>query len=225
MRSLFFGLLLLLCGCVTPVPPDKLAKIHSIGVASDCGSVITRESYALLVFGNEITTGDISAWRLDDHAVETISAAVRPRFEVRRIEVDFAALRAWDDALHLASSTPSPDLLRRAIHAPAQPADAYLLIERLELGEGVQRRHGLGVWSTVGGQHAHAFCRLRLIDPKSFEIIAGGRMEEVVPLPSDLRLDRWELYDEAQRQRVRTALEEALAKGLKRILADMKLVP
>lgn len=225
MGRLLAWLLVVVSGCVTPVPPDKLARIQSIGVASGCGGVITRESYALLVFGNEITTGDISDWRLDSRAVETVAAAVRPRFEVRRIEVDFAALEEWNDALHFVSSTPSPDLLKRAIRAPAEPVDAYLLIERFAIGEGVQRRHGLGVWSTVGGQHAHAFCRLRLFDPRSFEIIAGGRIEEMVLLPADLRLDRWELYDEAQRQRIRTALEEALDTGLRRILAEMRMVP
>lgn len=225
MRPVLFCLLLLMCGCVTPVPPEKAAGIRVIGVASGCGRSVTRESYAFVVFGDEITTGDISDWRLDDRAADTVAAAVRPRFEVRRIEVDFAALEEWNDALHFVSSTPSPDLLRRAIRAPAPPVDAYLLIERFAIGEGVQRRHGLGVWSTVGGQHAHAFCRLRLIDPRSFEIIAGGRMEEMVLLPADLRLDRWELYDEAQRQRIRTALEEALDRGLRRILVEMKMLP
>jgi hypothetical protein len=82
-RLLAWLLVVVVSGCVTPVPPDKLARIHSIGVASGCGGVITRESYALVVFGNEITTGDISDWRLDGRAVETVAAAVRPRFEVR----------------------------------------------------------------------------------------------------------------------------------------------
>lgn len=223
MRPVLFCLLLLMCGCVTPVPPEKAAGIRVIGVASGCGRSVTRESYAFVVFGDEITTGDISDWRLDDRAADTVAAAVRPRLELRPIDVDFAALEEWD-----ASSfrlTPLPDTLKRAIHPPAEPVHAYLLVTKGVVGARPQRRHGMGVWSVFGLQRAHAVCQLRLLDPRTFETIAEGTMQPEVPLPADLHLDRWDLYDEGQRQRVRLALEEALDAGLKQILAEMKMVP
>lgn len=220
----------LLGGCGgTAIPPDRLAGIKSIGVASGLGDVITRDTVGFVGFGNVETSGDISSWQLDDFIEAAIKDRLQLKFAVQELDADPGILNRGRDLTGLqALTTADTPVETRLVGAlkPGQPAvDAYLVFLKQRGDSTRGGLYGLGVFSQGADVAVYGDYAIALIDARSHQVLRGVSFDSRLMLPGDLKLDRWGDYSEAQRARIRDALKVMLVQDITAYLYDTRLLP
>jgi hypothetical protein len=127
---------------------DEYANIHTVGVISALGDSIDWTTVGLVVFQNQKATLPIADWKLDDDIVQRVSAALQPRFAVKKIATDVSALESLQ-VTDLLISTPDLENFVRGLPA-SNGVDAYVIISKARLNDTVggsnQNLWGLGVY-------------------------------------------------------------------------------
>lgn len=223
---------LLLSGCAQKPAPVKLATpIRTLGVASNCGAVMSRESLAWFKVGlDDHSTMDVRGWQLDD----SVKRLVEARTGITTIDVnaDLAKIMKWRGQ-SVFSSTTQADMLRGAIVPPSRPVDAYLLLTQGLYGsdsnitgpQSVNVRYGIGIFSRINLKLAHVQCNAMLVDARTFERLQAIGVDQTARVEDDLVLDRWEDYTPEQLGRVRKTLTNLWEKGLDDVITRMPLRP
>ena len=208
-----------LLGCTQPVDKNDLAQIHTIGVASSCGQQFTRESLGLIIFSNEVTTGDIADWGLDDEIVARVKASLGSRFTVRKANFDVAKLAA-DPGMLTLPQTRDKDALHRQ-----DDIDAYLVFAPLTMGQGWDVMTGVGLHSRGRGETLHVICTARLLDRTGDRVLGYNLIKGLRPPGPGMRLDRWSDYSPAQKHQLRWVARDVIGSAVPTALQDMNLRP
>ena len=87
------GLLLTLAACasnsyVAPVAADRKATIKTIGVASIVGDKMYFTRIGITIFDTERTSGDTSAWGIDEGVTQALTARLKDRYSIVPIAID-----------------------------------------------------------------------------------------------------------------------------------------
>lgn len=214
------GLLLVavlsLGGCATkPLPSGLLGQIHTVGVISAIDERVTRESIALLAFGNEITDGDVSDWHINGDVAAAIEHAVTPRFTAIPLEAERTPVKEDLLSRPILSLGDSGPARTEAVPKPGHPAvDAIIMVQSTSLTGAFgtnQTVTGLSVYSHAGSPIAVAPLIVSVLDGRTNAVLAEARATPadwsgpaaISPLPDSLKHDRWDDYTPAEREALR----------------------
>lgn len=208
-----------------PVPLEK--PIRTLGVASNCGSLISRESLAWLNVGaDDHTTKGVSQWGMDADLPRQLEEATGGRIRTVPVEADTLNVLAWRGESMFGGKTEA-DMLRDAIRPPAQPVDAYLLYiigaDGHPTGQRVNVRYGMGIFSRINTKLAHVQCTAHLVDAATFKKLRVVKIGQIREVGSDLLLDRWDEYSPEQMSRVRAILGDLWRQGVHDLVARTPL--
>lgn len=218
---------LLAAGCAHNSPPKPLDKpVHTLGVASNCGSLISRESLAWLNVGaDDHTALPIHSWGLDAALPAQLEEATGRRIKTVPVDADLFSVMAWRGERMFGGQTET-DMLRAAIRPPAQPVDAYLLYTigaGSPTNERVNVRYGVGLFSRINLKLAHVQCNARLVDAATFKTMRWVQVNQTQPASDDILLDRWEEYPPQLMEKVRAVLAPLWRKGVDEVVAKTPL--
>jgi hypothetical protein len=179
-------LTLLLAACASPVAPERRSEIKSVAVLSALGDEVTMRAIGITVFGNADQRGRIEGLGLDEAVTARLGALLAPRYEVREVKFDRAALgpdRVYfnaDGGLFDRTRRPVEEAVKAAM--AGQPADAYLLVTPGSSGfnstnQGLQ---GVGVVKSgvrIGGAPymLYALYVITVVDGRDFSQIGAAR--------------------------------------------------
>jgi hypothetical protein len=240
------ALLLAVTSCAAP-PEPKTAGIKTIGIVSAIGDTVAYQRVGAVPSHSETTSGDASAWQLDDFVTGLIKAKLSSTYTIVPIEVDHPALNGKRDGITASVDSPIAPRLQTALKPGTPPVDAYLVVSVASakdfIGPTTSRLTGLAIYRRAGsGLQIYAVCDLALIDAHSFRTIdaASLRLErdrmfggslETIERPYR-RLDKslardtsWDQFTEAQQKLIKTAFQGLLRDSLDFTLKDMKLAP
>ena len=242
-RVLVLGVAVLFVGAAAATAkPIDLSGIRTIGVISDIGQHVALSSMGLTAFSNSYDMIDSSNWGIDEKATGAIADLLRDHFAIRRIIADPVAF----------STLPKPGFLERPdqVQVPVEELvsrltdrdgiDAYLVCYPMRAedplngvlsGVGVFRRGGLGERFTL-----HAFFDCDLIDARTNKTLARGESmlgpetlfsRPLPEQPADKSI--WAEHSgdlsAEQRDALRTAVTDLVARSLPWALAEIGLVP
>ena len=176
------GLLLTLAACasnsyVAPVAADRKATIKTIGVASIVGDKMYFTRIGITIFDTERTSGDTSAWGIDEGVTQALTARLKDRYSIVPIAIDRTAAINFEANKGMAAQ----EVVYNAITPPATPVDAYLVLVPTESRDFISNSRftldGLGIFRSPGfGIQVYAACDLYLIDAKTKALIGGGQL-------------------------------------------------
>jgi len=149
---------------------DRYANIHTVGIVSVIGDVVSMSSESLFTGGTKnACLVYVDDWRLDDAIVERIAALLSPRFAAKPVTISRASLFNLRD---------SESGIRRYITTLPKEngVDAYIVVSKRYLtassGNG-PNIFGLTVLdSAIGGPSVFALYQIDVIDAKSGRQIA-----------------------------------------------------
>lgn len=218
---------LVTAGCAHKPPAALDNPVRTLGVASNCGSVISRESLAWLNVGaDDHTVIAVPTWALDTALPQQLEEATAGRVKVVQVDADLLAVMQWRGE-NMFNSRTEADMLRAAIRPPAQAVDAYLLYtmgaDGTPSGQRVNVRYGVGIFSRINLKLAHVQCTAQLVDAATFKKVRHVKIGQIEEIGSDLNIDRWEDYSPEQMARVRTILSGLWRKGVNDIVAKTPL--
>jgi len=231
LATIAVALALALGGCVVSRPsPQQLSAIKSIGLVEAIDHRLNRQTVALLVFGNEHTSADLTAWHLDQMVDDAVRQDLTGRYTVVDIPADVGALHkpiSPGERFIGDIKQQYKDRVAAALPASRQPTDAILLVMS-QTAEGVggtnQSAPGFTIFSHVGRAVAMVTLDCVLLDGKTLEPIGYARAvgpdgPVTEALPADLTHDRIEDYTPAEMERLHVVFtrltEQAIANGLK----------
>lgn len=227
-KALYLLVALTVAGCAHRSQPPALEKpIRTLGVASNCGSIISRESLAWLNVGaDDHTTRDSTGWGLDEALPQQLTEASNGRVQTIPVNADLLAIMQWRGESMFGGRTEA-DMLRAAIRQPTQSVDAYLLYtvgaDGTPSGQRVNVRYGMGIFSRIRLNLAHVQCTAWLVDASSFKTIRRLRIGQTAEVDSGLLLDRWEEYSPQQMIQVQLILSKLWRKAVDDIVAQTPL--
>ncbi len=181
--SLLLAVSFVVSGCAgTSLKPEAQKAIHSIGIISSIGDELTMQNVPLFRWDQEEFHHEIASWEMDDYAADQIKEHLQGQYRVVPVQYDRAAfdgesivLDGWEGPA--VDGRPIGELVRS--HVRGEPADAYLVVVKQDLGAGtsatIGRGFGMFRWPTMLGNlyYAYAGYGMVIIDGRSYEPLAA----------------------------------------------------
>jgi len=225
-RRLALLLALLLAACHTnPVEPERLSGIKSVAIISALSDEVTMRAIGIMVFGNSEQRGALPGFAIDDAVTQRLTAALSPRFELRPVKFNRAALSP--DKIYFPGERGLFDTKRRAVEEAVraemagQPADVYLLVSpgAAQYGNTNQGLGGLGVLKMANRYSVYALYWITVIDGSEFKVIGDAKAPAEGFMPAIRGPSR--STDAALWAETPGALRDASKEKLKKDLTDL----
>lgn len=214
------------------VPADKYANIHTVGVISRIGDVLTLKRVGLTIFSNSEEKLPIADWGIDKMVRDSVATEVASRFTVKDANADMAPYNETPEEL-------IGDLSSR------HDVDAYIVIVKSraqDIARGSnQYLEGLGLYRRdlfIGSplDLMYAYYQVEVVDSKTRKIIDYGTAQLtdgsfLSHFPAESHNDpaNWsetpEAMSDAQKEAVRTQMQDLIQKSLVHALRSAKLIP
>ncbi len=229
----FSILIWLVLFATSAVAGDRYANIHTVGIVSVIGDVVSMSSESLFTGSTKnVCLIYVDDWRLDDAIAERIAALLSPRFAAKSVTVSRATLFNLRD---------SESGIRRYITTlPAENGvDAYIIVSKRYLtassGNG-PNLFGLTVFdSAIGGPSVFALYQIDVIDAKSGKQIAfafghtGAGMLNFTEVQRGVDKSYWSATDSGfsaeQKQKLKSVVSEITLNSLPYGLYKADLIP
>ena len=233
LRTAVF-LLAAACAAPSPVAPERLSTIKSVGIISAIGDQFTFTSIGMTVFGDEGAAVPIEPWAMDDYVVDDLGSALAKRYEVKSVTYKKA------DFLSVASRQDLGETVRKSVSP--QSLDAYIVVSKANERWGLRGETMAGLGFVQGPSmsarlyYIHAIYTLTVIDGRDFKVIAsaypkqpgGDGVTEVAWPHREVGSSWWvanpRAMTERQRQRLQDALKSLIASTGPNTLRAMKLI-
>lgn len=190
-RALMIVGLLLVSACASPVAPEKLAGIKTVGVISAVGDDFSFTNSRLIAITNTHSSGAFSEWNLDGVIAARAAALLAARYKVTPVVYDKSEFMTEKGVDPIRSSI--ADLTRPGIEdmvrdtVKPQGLDAYIVITRADsqvVGTN-ERVDGVGVMQThpffSDRYLLHALYHITVIDGHQYTVIGSADAPPVAP--------------------------------------------
>jgi len=232
MKS-FFSFLWLVLFATSAAAGDRYANIHTVGIVSVIGDVVTMSSSSLLTGASNDCFLYIDDWRLDDAIVDKIATLLSPRFTTKSVTLSRASLFNLRD---------SESGIRRYITTlPAENGvDAYIIVSKryLSASQGINSVpvFGLTVLDRfLFGPGVFALYQVEVVDAKSGKQIGfalghtGAGFPNFREVIKDVDKSFWSAtaseFSAEQKQKLKSVVSEMTLNSLPYALYTADLIP
>jgi len=241
---LAFSLLALSACDTTPIAPENVAHIKTIGIISAIGDEFSIQHQGVTVLSDNSSTGSIPEWNLDEFAREAAGELLAQRYAVLKVNYDPSPF--IQEAADRRGTNRVGEIVRGT--ANGNGPDAYLVLQAVwqrnpvnPTGRGDFRGVGLYSHSTIIGTQVvsiYADYYVSVVDGRTFQVVAESpavverddlMIKERSPPAKRVEGSWWADTIDAltvqQKAQLSDAYRQVIRQSLPVTLRDMKLIP